>query len=512
MNKRNFLIGLLLLVAGAFLHAQVLVAGNVEEGPALQLTGEVIGMMTLGFAEDDQSYEGGGTPADPVYAPGFYYLDNIGDFASGKNGYYSSINFSFLFNPVSYVDIYMKILAQYRPGSPYIPLQLEDNSAKTFDDFTVDSAYGKVNAIKGLKLDIPMDVWLKAGKFDTGSAQYNRVSEFGAESVMNTMKTMNRYALQLGATYTLPEVVEEISAVVTTNLKLNEALPEIFDEDKTAAIRHGAATGTTVLPIHVALRMKDLSLPLGKLSAELLYANNAMDIYSGHSFGADVGWTIPLMDDTLKIPIGLGAVFHEKNIDVLARTSVGSLENDYSYLYSQSGYNDYVDINTVGLRQTLRYGAGVGVRYEIPETIKAEFNVGFAMSNIAHIYRDTLALPSLSVDARGTFFDHYFIGGGVFLGTLTEVSWLTKEDVSGNDDMSTHVFTLAENMGFEVFGGIQMGKARFILGYNINKGISMNNSIESIPEAQIKYKQQGTERSDGLFERGGAFVKFSISW
>jgi len=511
MNKRKILIGLLLLTLSAVLYAQVLVAGDGEDGPSLYLTGEVVGMVTLGSVEDEQSYTGGGTPDNPVYAPGFYYLDNIGDFASGKNGYYSSINFSFLFNPVSYVDIYMKLLAQYRPGSPYIPLQLEDNSEKTFSDFAVDAAYGRVNVIKGLGLDIPLDVYLKAGKYDTTSAHYNRVTSFGADSVMNTMKTMNRYALQLEAAYAL-EKIEAISATVTTNLKLNEALPEVFDEDKTAAIKHGAATGSTVLPIHVALRLKNLSLPLGELSAELLYANNAMDIYSGHSFGGDLGWAIPI-SDALTIPIGLGAVFHEKNIDVLARTSVGSLKNAYSSLYTQSGYNENVDINTVGLRQALRYGIGVGVQYEIPETLQAEFNVGFAISNIAHIYRDPLSLPSLSVDARGLFFDHYFIGGGVFLGTLTEASWLTKEDVSSIDDNFTHVFTLAENLGWEAYAGLQFTKkTRFVIGYNCNKGISMNNSIESIPEAQIKYKQKGTESKDGLFERGGLFTKLVIAW
>ena len=511
MNKRNVLIGLLLLAAGALVHAQrvsqidVSAPASDEDGPVLRLTGEATGMVTLGFADDDQAY----TSSNDSFAPGFYYLDNIGNFVSGKNGYYSVINFSFLFNPVSYVDIYMKILAQYRPGSPYIPVQLEDNSAKTFDNFVIDSAYGRINAVKGLGFDIPLDIWLKAGKYDTTSAHYNRVSRFGAESVMGTMKTMNRYALQFEAAYALTGI-EAISAVVTTNLRANDALAELFDEDKTAVIKHGSATGETVLPIHLAVRMKNLSLPVGELSAELLYANNAMDIFSGHSLGMDLGLVVDL--DTLKIPVGLGVVFHEKNIDVLARTSVDSLESAYSYLYSQSGYNQFNDINTVSLRQALRFGFGAGVQWDILENLKAEFNAGFALSNIAHIYRDTISLPSLSVDLRATLQDRYFIGGGIFLGTLTEASWYTSNDVENSYDISTHIFTMAENMGFEAFGGIQMGKARFVLGYNINKGLSMNNSIESVPEAQIKYKQKDTEFSDGLFERGGFFTKLGISW
>jgi len=509
MNKRNFLIGFLLLAACITAYSQVVVVDGGEDGPSLRLTGEVVGMMTLGFAGEEQAY----SPGTQAQAPGIYYRDtsSTGNLDSGKNGYYSSINFSFLFNPVYYVDIYMKLLAQYRPGSPYLPLQLEDNSAKTFEDFGVDSAYGRVNAIKGLGLDIPLDVWIKAGKFDTGSAQYNRVSEFGAESVMSTMKTMNRYGIQLEAAYTALPGIEAVSAVVTTNLRLNETLSEFFDEDVSQSIAHGSVTRETVIPIHTALRMKNLTLPLGKLSAELLYAYNGMDIFSGHSFGADVGWDVPLVDDTFIIPVGIGAVFHEKNIDVLAGTSIKSDSSEYLKLYTDGGYHSINDINTKGLRQALRIGFGTGARYKT-DFLAADFNLGFAYNTMAHIYRDTLSLPSLSVDLRAILKDHYFIGGGIFLGALVETEWNTKSNVDNTKDISTHVFTLAENMGWEIYGGLQFKKARFVIGYNMNKGLSMNNSIESIPEAQIKYKQKDTLLSDGLFERGGLFTKLVISW
>jgi hypothetical protein len=505
MNKRNLCIGLLLSAACLTVYAQVLVAGD-GDGPSLRLTGEVVGMMTLGLQDEELSYAAG----TGTQAPGFYYRDTMGNFVSGKNGFYSSVNFSFLFSPVSSVDIYMKILAQYRPGSPYIPLQLEDNSAKTFDDFAVDAAYGRVNAVKGLGFDNPLDIWLKAGKYDTTPAHYNRVSRFGAESVMNTLKTMNRFSMQLEAAHPLPWA-EAVSAVFTTHLRLNEELSEFFDDDVSATIRHGVGTGDTVFPFHIALRLKEISLPFGGLSAELLYANNTMHIFSGHSFGLDVGADIAV-SDSFSIVAGLGALFHEKNIDVLARTSVSGDESPYSKLYNDSGYHIVNDINTKSLRQSLRVGAGAGIRYDVTEDISAEFNLGFAFSNIAHIYRDTIGLASLSGDLRAVYQNRYFIGGGIYLGTLSTAEWYTKEGVENTDDISTHVFNPAENMGWEIFAGLQFNKARFVIGFNSNKGLAMNNSIESLPEAQIKYKQQDTEITDGLFERGGLFIKLITAW
>jgi hypothetical protein len=506
MIKRNFCIGLFLLVAGVTVYGQAFVTGE-EGGPSLRLTGEVVGMMTVGLQDEDQKYIAG----TGGQAPGFYYLDNMGNFASGKNGYYSSINFSFLFSPVPSVDVYMKLLAQYRPGSPYIPLQLEDNSPKTFDNFAVDSGYGRVNAVKGLGFDTPLDIWLKVGKFDTTPAHYNRVSRYGAESAMNTFKTMNRYSMQLEAAYEMPWA-ESVSAVVTTHLRLNEELAEFFDEDVSAERRHGTGTGDTVLPINVALRLNEITLPFGSLSWELLYAYNTMHIFSGHSFGLDGGANITV-SDSLSLAAGVGVLFHEKNIDVLARTSVTSDESDYLKLYTDSGYDNtnYNDINTKSLRQSLRVGAGVGARYDAGD-LTGELNLGLGLTNIAHIYRETLSLLSLSVDLRATLQERYFIGGGIYLGTLADGYWYTREDVANTEDISTHVFSPAENMGWEVFAGLQFNKARFVIGFNSSKGLAMNNSIESVPEAQIKYKQKDTQLADGLFERGGLFTKLIIAW
>jgi len=505
MYKQNVLIVILLVTACVFAHTQLFTAIGEENGPTFKLTGEVIGMMTFGFADEEQSYAAGAGDM----APGFYYLDNAMNFASGKNGYYSSVNFSILFNPVPSIDVYMKLLALYRPGSPYLPLQLEDTSSKTFDSLAVDSAYGRVNIITGLGLEKPLDLWIKAGKFDSTSAHYNRVSNFGAESVLNTMKTMNRYSMQIDTAHS-SDAYEALGFVFTTNMRLNEELSELFDDDISATIKHGISTGDTVIPLHLALRMKNFALPIGELSAELLYGYNAMHIYSGHSFGAGIGLVMPFLEDKLLIPIGAGAVFHEKNIDVFSRTSVVNDISPYGKLYTDSGYHGVNDINTTSLRQAFRVGIGAGVEYS-DENFKTELNIGFSLNNIAHIYRDTLAIASASADMLVTW-KNLYIGGGLFLGTLTDAAWYTRADIENSYDISNHVFRLAENIGYEIFAGLELNNARFVVGYNCNKGISMNNSLESIPEAQFKYQQKGTNKEDGLFERGGVFTRLTISW
>jgi hypothetical protein len=104
------------------------------------------------------------------------------------------------------------------------------------------------------------------------------------------------------------------------------------------------------------------------------------------------------------------------------------------------------------------------------------------------------------------------------MGTVNEVEWKRQDSIPAaaangpSDTFTSHVFTPTENLGFEVFGGIQFDKSKFVIGYNLNKGLSMNSSIEAPPDAQIKYRQMDTDAADGLFERGGVFVKLVISW
>jgi hypothetical protein len=110
------------------------------------------------------------------------------------------------------------------------------------------------------------------------------------------------------------------------------------------------------------------------------------------------------------------------------------------------------------------------------------------------------------------FKDRYFLGGGFIAGILSELEWKTKEGVNSSADNFTHVFTFKENMGWEVFAGLQFNKSKFVLGYNNNRGLAMNYGIEAIKESQYKYRQSGSTSADGLLERGGAFVKFVTAW
>jgi len=475
----------------------ILLPVSAQDDPMFKISGEVIGMYTLGLEDEDQTL----IVNNPPFPPGTY-----DDNHNGKNGYYTSVNINFLYNPVSYVDVYAKFLARVRPGSPYIPLQLENSEADDFSVF-IDSAYGRVNAVEGLGFDIPLGVFLKAGKFDTTPANFQNVSRYGAESVMRKLRTKNVYALQLAAEYQA-EAFESFGLNFTVGHKLNEGITPLYDVDGSIGA-HGTPTleDKYDIPMHFALHMKKFSTPLGALSAELLYVYNAENIYSGSNFGGDVGWEIEIPGmDALKIPIGVGVALFEKNIDPIAGTAL----NTENKIFVNTLHDN--DHDTISFRRSLRIGGALGARYAI-ENLKAELNVGYSYSQIAHIYRDTLELNTVSADLKVTFLNHYFVGGGVYVGTLGEVEWKTNKDADTTwENGYIRVFKPEQNIGYEVYGGLSFGSSRFVVGYNCNKGLAMNNSIESIPEAQIKYRQKDTLMDEGLFETGGVFAKLVISF
>jgi len=474
----------------------LLPASAQDDGPQFKLSGEIIGMYTLGLEDDAQTI----IVNNPPYPPAVY-----DDLNNGKNGYYTSIDLNMLFKPVSFIDIYAKLLARSRPGSPYIPLQLENSDPDTFS-VSLDSAYGRLEAISGLGFELPLSVFLKAGKFDTAPANFQNVTRYGAESVMAKLRTKNTYAFQLAAVYRMP-VFESLALNFTVNQKLNEAITPLYDTDGSKGF-HGTPSleDKYDIPLHFALQMKNFSTPLGDISAEFLYVYNAENIYSGSNFGVDLGWKIAIPGmDALVIPFGLGFAMFEKNIDPFASTALDTTNKNYLSTHEN-------DNNTISFRRSMRIGAGLGVHYTTAYFV-SEFNLGYSYSQTAHIYRDTLNINALSADMKFTFSDHYFIGGGVYMGTLGELEWKTKADADpARENGYIHVFKPAENIGFEVYGGLKFGNSRFVLGFNCNKGIAMNHSIESIPEAQIKYRQKNSVMADGLFETGGAFAKLVISW
>jgi len=371
----------------------------------------------------------------------------------------------------------------------------------------VDSAYGRVDAVKGLGFDLPLSVFLKAGKYDTTPANFQNVSRYGAESVMAKLRTKNTYALQLAAEYQT-SIFESVGFNATVGHKFNETITPLYDVDGSKGL-HGTPSleDKYDTPLHFALQLRKFATPLGAVSAEFLYVYNAENIYSGGNFGGDLGWkiTIPGLDG-LVIPLGFGVALYEKNIDPLASTALNTENRIYVNTLHE---NDY---NTISFRRSMRMGFGLGARYETGD-INAELGLGFSYSQIAHIYRDTLSLSALSADIRCSYANKFFIGGGVYAGTLDEVEWKTKTDTDPTRENGyIRVFKPEENIGFEVYGGLLFGKSRLVLGYNNNKGLAMNHSIESIPEAQVKYKQKDTSLADGLFETGGFFTKLVISW
>jgi hypothetical protein len=457
-----------------------------EEGAALVLSGSLSSLYTIGFAENDQKLLSGSG-------------DGLAE--SKQNGFYTALNFSVLYKPVSFIELNLTMLARIRPGSPYIPMQMENAEVDNFS-FDLYSGYGRINIIKGLQFDLPLDVYLKAGKFNTAPSNFQTVSQFGTESVLSKLRTKNTFAGQVEISLPLP-VADSLSLTATANHQFGEELSELYDSDGSVASKGDPVLDSYALPLHVALKLNKLNLiPLGPLSAEFVYALNAEHIYSGQNFGASLGADLKLAD-FLTLPVGVGVAFYEKNIDALASTAV---EKRWSGLFPYEG-------DTTGFRGTLRIGGGTGAKVDLPDLeLKGALNLGFAWSQIAHIYRETMNVPSLSVDLRVGFQNRYFLGGGFIAGILNEQEWKTKEGVNSSADNFTHVFTFKENTGWEVFGGLQFNKSKFVLGYNNNRGLALNYAIEALEDSQYKYRQSGSISADGLLERGGVFIKFVTAW
>jgi hypothetical protein len=229
------------------------------------------------------------------------------------------------------------------------------------------------------------------------------------------------------------------------------------------------------------------------LKGELVYGQNVSDIYSGHSFGAGFLYTLSAIPDTLTVPIGLGFVWHEKNIDLLSRTASLDMGKE-----------------TVDFRSTVSGALSAGARFK-SGIIGIEGNLAGVFTMIEHIYRDPLQIISASLDVEATFIENYFIGGGLVAGTLADARWKTKDDPQyapldgGGFDRT---YSLADNIGYEVYGGLNLGNnSRFVIGFNQNKGISMNYNMENKAEGQMKYQLAGSD-IPGSYETGGLYFKF----
>ena len=514
MIKKAFIGFLMIAVFGMGAYGQMGLTGLTEDFKFI-ISGEMGGMITAGFQDEKQAANNAGGEAPGAFYPNLQ-TGRDASVGTGKNGYYNNFDLVFFLSPISFVEMYAKFKTRYQPGSPYMPFQTDSASEDTYS-IKVDSAWARVDAVGGLGFNIPLNIWLKLGKFKAEASQFNKVSRFGVEGVLDPLQTGTNHSMQLEAVYHLPNT-GSLALSFTTHLKLNNALKEYYDVDseENSVLNHYTETGLFAkLPIHLSLKLLNLDLSFMTLQAELLYALNGLHIASGHNFGAGIGAKINVLDN-LSIPIGLGFAFTEKNIDPFTSSAIE--KSDYEPFYVGNGYSK-ADSYTVGLRQSLRIGFGAGVEFAYEDIVKMEFNLGFAYSQIAHIYRDSLNLFSLSIDLRTVFLGKYIVGGGVVLGSLTDAEWKVKNGINkrrpgesvDRELFEGHTFSLAENLGFEVYGGLLMSKARFILGYNINKGLSMSRYLEALPDAQLKYRQADTSSSDGLFQRGGLFIKLIIN-
>ena len=512
MRKKMILAFAVLALCASALYAQVgILGGNGDGGPRLVLSGEFVGMYTLGFANDDQVVALPGTPLGMLQTPHGVFDNEI----NGRNGFMTRMDFGVMFGPVPWVDLYVQFRARSRVGNPYVPLMLEAGSA---DDFSLsfENAWGRANIIEGLRLDMPLDVFVQAGIFAATPASFQRVTRFGTEHIMSRHRLSSDPSLQLEGVFRGIDFADSLSLTLATAQRFNEAISPLYDGDGSMGW-HGERTIEEIyaLPLFAAVRMRGFDTGMGNLYAELVYALNADGIYSGHNFGGNVRFDLELPEMT--VPIGLAVAITEKNIDPMARAAHGLGNRNSLFL------GDGINVNhleaymaTVSFRRSLRLGFGAGLRFEPMPTLRTEANLGFSYSQIAHIYRETLSLVSASFDFRVTYDERFFLGGGIFLGTLSDATWRSREGyIDGEPNPETgfeRVFTLAENMGFEVHAGINMGRSRFVLGYNLNRGLSMNHGIEAMSEAQTVHMQPGSSIGDNLFQTGGLFTKLVISW
>jgi len=479
--KRIVVSAMLLFVVTLSLFAQD-AERNTEMDQIVQVTGNLNAIYTFGNASKDQML-GTGTGA--------------GAYEEQKNGFFLESNLYVLLKPVSFLEGYFKLYAIARPGSFYVPLSVEPKSDQSFG-LTLDRMYGRVSVFEALKLSLPVELYLKTGKYKGESARYQVISKFGLENILYKMETANTYNYEVEAAYKPLGNDFTISASFVGNYRFDEGIPRLYDNDGGVS-DHGLPVLAEYAPQFMGfLRFAELDLAGGRLNAELVYGQNVADIYSGHSAGIDVEYVLPI-GDTLSLPIGLGFVWHEKNIDLLSRSA--------SYEMNKG---------TTDFRNTIGAALALGARFKTG-SIGIDGSLVGVFSQIEHMYRDPLQIISGSAEVQVTFLERYFLGGGLVAGTLMDAQWKTKDDPTAiqKDTVIDHTFSFADNFGYEIYGGINLwNNSRFVIGFNQNKGIAMNYNLENKVEGLMKYKLAGSDSSvyPPQYETGGLFLKFVMNW
>ena len=445
-----------------------------------KISGDLTTIYTIGNAEKSQLI--------PTYGDGAYYATPLG---VQKNGYYTASNLYTIFRPISWIEGYFKIYMIHRTGSFYQALQMENLGKQDTVNLTLDAVYGKASINDALSFNFPVNFYLKAGRYKAAASNYGAVSNYNTETILDIFKTKTDFNYEIGASLSSPF---KLDFALVTNYRFNEAIQRVYDED--GAVPHGGPVpGEYAFQFMSMLKFHDFEIPSGRLSAELLYGNNiGGDIYSGNAAGFSARYNLGIADG-ITVPIGLIVAYYEKNIDLLGHAAVNNAA-----------------LGTLNFRDTVSFGLGTGFHFE-RNFISMKFNLGAAFFNVRHIYRNNLNIVKLSLDFLATLKQNYFIGGGIIAGTLGDAQWKTRDDVDPTKESNgyDHTFTFADNLGFEIFGGINLAQyGKFVIGFNQNKGLSLNNMLEAKTEGQVKYKQLDSVWNDNnqLIEAGGLYFKF----
>lgn len=486
---------MVLLLSGGSMHKKMLIAGFLlaafgfsamaqnADAEKVVISGDLTTIYTLGNASaNDQRIN-----TEPTTVGAFFNNPYTG---TRKNGFYTAANLYATLRPFDWLEGYFKVYSVHRPGSFYMPLQMENINRNDFAP-TLDVVYGKISVFDALDVNLPVDLSLKAGKYKAQAAQYGIISKYKTEQVLFMMNTKTDFTYEMEVVLNDPV---KIGLSAATNYLFNQSVQRYYDED--GSVKHGNQVLNEFAPqFLIGLRLFNFE----NISAELLYGQNVSNIYSGNAVGFSGKYMLEI-DDAFSIPIGLSFAFHEKNIDLLGQAAIAE---DLKWP------NATATLTTMDFRESLAAALGAGIRYD-SAGFDAEFNIAGAYYLIKHYYRADLSVIKMSIDAAVTFADNYFIGAGIIMGSLTDAVWKTRDGVT--DDDYNRTFALAENLGFEVYGGLNFGRiGRFVIGFNQNKGISLNNMLEAKHEGQIKFKQKDSNwGTDQLAEAGGLYFKFAF--
>ncbi|MDR2543871.1 MAG: hypothetical protein LBC80_10555 [Treponema sp.] len=408
-----------------------------------------------------------------------------------KNGFYTLGNLHINFNPFPWMEGYFRIYSIDRPGSFYHPLSMENagerrmSNPNNFPSFTLDVVYGRVNVFEAIEMEMPFELFMKAGRYKVQGSHFAVVSKYKLEDIHYLMN------LKTDLTYEVGAIFDNFKVSAATNYMFNEATQRLYNTD--GMVTHGNIVLNEYAPQAFLLaQFTDMEVGGNKLNAEVAYGFNVSGIDSGHSAGFSSRYTLDGIADNISLPIGLAFVFHQRNIDVLGKAAV----------YAPP-------VTTASMRTNISAALGTGLRYTLPD-YDVELNLAGTFNMVDHYYRDSLQIIRLSLDTMVTIQEHFFVGGGFIAGTLLDAQWKTKASAADKEDFD-HTFTFMQNFGYEVYGGINFrNSGKFVIGFNQNKGLSLNHMLEARPDAQIKYKQKDTEwtTSDRLVEAGGLYFKF----